>query len=493
MVDEELKSESKAVVASEVPAQPEPTPATTENAMDVDSKEEGLKSEASKEEKPQEVEIKADESNTGDTKAEGSKAGETKVEASKADEPKPATEADKEATVKNGSDSNDKRKYEDNKRNTDGKHNGKRYEKRGQKPVSQYDHLPETDDPDEIRKQVEFYFSEANLHKDQNLLNKVGGAANNPIAIKYIHGFKRMKRFQPYSAVVAALKDSKFVEVNENDEVRRREPLSKNYSTDVHENRKVYQSANHHRAVYVKGFGKETPTTQLDLEAFFAPYGPIEEVRLRRETNPQSEDYNKFKESVFVGFQTEEAQQAFLALDPKPKWNGQDLLIMSKDAYVVLKGKEYAGKMKNDGKSSDRHDNRDKYRGNNGARAGRGGRGGGRFDRGRDRRDRDRRPGNRDERDWNGRRKDFQNGKSDKPKRKEKSASPKRRVDAHGIPIVESSVSPPYRSPKENATAGAEPPRKGLESPGKKRALEDASETQGEAKKVKAGELSINP
>ncbi|KAI9780404.1 MAG: hypothetical protein M1816_002862 [Peltula sp. TS41687] len=158
-------------------------------------------------------------------------------------------------------------------------------------------------DPEEIRKQVEFYFSDSNLPWDKFLMEKVGGISNHPIDIKLIHNFKRMRHFQPYTAVVAALKDSQILEVTENEQ---------------------------------KGFDDETPTTQFDIEAFFKPCGPINAIRLRRTVT------NIFKGSVFVEFADEALQQAFLAMDPKPQWKGKDLLIESKKDYVDRKAADIA-------------------------------------------------------------------------------------------------------------------------------------------------------
>lgn len=86
--------------------------------------------------------------------------------------------------------------------------------------------LQETDDPVEIRKQVEFYFSDSNLVADKFLLSKVGGSTNNSVPLDLLHTFKRMRRFQPFSAVVEALKSSKTLELTDNDTgVRRKNPL----------------------------------------------------------------------------------------------------------------------------------------------------------------------------------------------------------------------------------------------------------------------------
>ncbi|TDZ28408.1 La protein-like protein [Colletotrichum spinosum] len=182
--------------------------------------------------------------------------------------------------------------------------------------------LQETDDPAEIRKQVEFYLSDSNLPHDKFLWDLTGGFEHKAIPLKTICAFKRMRRFQPYSAVVAAMKESDFVIIagEEGDEtIQRKEPYKP--SSDKY----------NVRCVYVKGFGDEEPSTQFDLEAFFTQFGPINAVRLRR-TNEKL-----FKGSVFVEFPDEEAAKKFVATEPKPQWKGHDLKIMPKVDYVKEK------------------------------------------------------------------------------------------------------------------------------------------------------------
>ncbi|KAK3985965.1 hypothetical protein QBC44DRAFT_333961 [Cladorrhinum sp. PSN332] len=182
--------------------------------------------------------------------------------------------------------------------------------------------LPVTDDPVEIRKQVEFYFNDTNLPTDKFMWESTGGEENKPMPLKKICSFKRMRRFQPYSAVVAALRDSTFLDISgeEGEEVLKRK-VAYVSNPDAAKQRLA-------RSIYVKGFGDEESTTQFDIEAFFAPYGPIKLVKLRR--TPE----NLFKGSVFVEFETLELQQAFLALSPAPTWKGHDLLIKSKKEYI---------------------------------------------------------------------------------------------------------------------------------------------------------------
>ncbi len=65
---------------------------------------------------------------------------------------------------------------------------------------------------------------------------------------------------------------------------------------------------------------------QSRLEDFFQFYGNTNEVRMRRD------EEKKFKGSVFVEFTEMSGVEAFLNADPKPKWDGKDLVIMSKCA-----------------------------------------------------------------------------------------------------------------------------------------------------------------
>lgn len=225
----------------------------------------------------------------------------------------------------------------DRKRSRGGSNNNNKsgtsqYNRTNKIAKNRFEDQPESSDAHEIRRQVEFYFSNSNLPIDAFLLKLTGGHRNNPVPLKVIHDFKRMRHFQPYSAVRDAVKQSSVLDLNDNDEVTRKIPLSETFTDDPNYNRKLVHTASMSRSIYVKGFGEENKNTHLDIEAFFAPYGPISSVRLRRK------DDGLFKGSVFVEFESEENQQRFLALDPKPQWvDGEDLQIMSKQEYVDMK------------------------------------------------------------------------------------------------------------------------------------------------------------
>ncbi|RKK26103.1 hypothetical protein BFJ66_g5698 [Fusarium oxysporum f. sp. cepae] len=262
-----------------------------------------------------------------------------------------------------------------------------------------------TDDPEAIRKQVEFYFGDWNFPQDKFMWESCGGSENKPMKVKTIHSFKRMRTFQPYSAVIAALKDSKFLE------------LSGEEGEEVVKRKTPYQPMNASKSkveaatVYVKGFGDEAPNTQFDLESFFAQFGEVKGLKLRR-TNE-----GLFKGSVFVTFADEDEANKFIKIDPKPKWKDHDLKIMSKRAYCDEKndlirqgkiepnqsnprkfyegretgkggrgrgGKDSRGRGQDDWKQRRDNDQKNGFKDRRGGRGGRGGRGRGRGRGGRD-------------------------------------------------------------------------------------------------------------
>ncbi|KAK3318464.1 hypothetical protein B0H66DRAFT_239019 [Apodospora peruviana] len=183
--------------------------------------------------------------------------------------------------------------------------------------------LPVTDDPDLIRTQAEYYFSDSNLPTDKFMWELTGGPENKPVSLKTVCGFKRMRRFQPYTAVVAAVRESEHLDLEgeEGEETVKRNVA---YVLSTPESQKARFAA----TVYVKGFGDENERTQFEAEAFFKPYGKVKSVKLRR-TNEQL-----FKGSVFVEFASEEEADAFVKLDPAPTFKGHDLKIMKKRDYV---------------------------------------------------------------------------------------------------------------------------------------------------------------
>lgn len=284
--------------------------------------------------------------------------------------------------------------------------------------------------------QIEFYFSNSNLPFDKFLWGLVT-KENNPVPLKLVATFKRMRRFEDYATIVAAMRESDALEVAGGDgeeTIRRKVPLpigahapqQKEPAGDGEEPvvvRTVFDKALKTSMYAVrdsllppsipladlppqKGFGDETPTTQIDVEKMFEPYGPINCVRLRRD------DKLVFKGSVFVEFGSLEALQKFVALEAKPTFNGTPLEWKTKEDYVRQKQEDIAaGRIKPSSRTkksrkfnayreerftTKKAEPKDGHRhgGRNGRDGGRGGRGRGRGGRGGSRAGRDSKNGN---------------------------------------------------------------------------------------------------
>ncbi|KAE9389442.1 hypothetical protein BT96DRAFT_866347 [Gymnopus androsaceus JB14] len=186
---------------------------------------------------------------------------------------------------------------------------------------------PDTDRKARARRQVEFYFADSNLPYDKFMWQLHSKTPEHWVSIEAVASFKRMRQYSQgengLKWVADALRESEYLEVDETGiNVRRK--------TEVKEPKGQFD-----RSVYAKGFeGDESNNLQQRLEDFFQGYGSTNEVRLRRN------DDKSFKGSVFVEFTEPSGVEAFLKADPKPSWNGADLVIMTKEDYCEMKIKE---------------------------------------------------------------------------------------------------------------------------------------------------------
>ncbi|USP75402.1 uncharacterized protein yc1106_02676 [Curvularia clavata] len=424
---------------------------------------------------------------------------DTENAAAAASNPTEASQADNSAQVESGSKADPKaesnaadgeEKWELNKKSNDksaqredrngraGRDNhggrsgrGNFRDNRKKRPNREFEDLPETDDPNEIRAQMEFYFSAQNLATDEHMFKELEGPKNKPVSIHHICTFKRMRRFKPYSAVVEAVRHSNDLVLVDDGEyskpgseaVKRKEPLvipakegdDKKPPTieELFYRLKNSSSNTMEKSAYVKNFGNLDEAGQIALEQFFRPYGSVM-VRKRRD------DEGAWKGSVFVEFDSEDSQKQFLALDPKPTFNGNELVTMGKKEYIIMKCNEKGIKPDWELTEAEKYEKRkerreangdfSRGRGNDRRGGGRGGRGsnrGGRGGRGghnnrrdrspRRRRDRSASNGSVDSGDWNKRRDRFNNGKDDRASHKEEKKEIER--DAHGVPVVKDS------------------------------------------------------
>ncbi|OAL47652.1 hypothetical protein IQ07DRAFT_633969 [Pyrenochaeta sp. DS3sAY3a] len=233
-----------------------------------------------------------------------------------------------------------------------GNYRGNGNQRSRKNPNEEYRNLPTTSDKTKIWRQIRFYFSIRNLCYDWHLFNLLGGPDNIPVPLKHIADFNRMKQFQPYSAIVDAVREmDDFILVEDgdraglgNEAIKLKVPIvapAPNPNADhprtlegIFFRMKADLTNDPSASVYIKGFdvGDSEPG-QIELEEMFRPFGSVS-VRKRRD------DDKNFKGSIFIDFDSVDAQKDFLNLDPKPQWNGKDLTIMGKREYVVAKCEE---------------------------------------------------------------------------------------------------------------------------------------------------------
>ncbi|KAJ3510261.1 hypothetical protein NLJ89_g4779 [Agrocybe chaxingu] len=172
--------------------------------------------------------------------------------------------------------------------------------------------------------QVEFYFADANLPYDKFMWTLYSKDPEHWIPLATVGSFKRMREHSANGMewLANAIRLSTFLEVDETGTKIRR-------TTEPQEPKGQFE-----RSVYAKGFGEEDPTLQGRLEEFFRQYGVVSAVRMRRD------EHKKFKGSVFTEFTEFDTVKKFLEADPKPTWNGNELLIMTKEDYCEMKIKE---------------------------------------------------------------------------------------------------------------------------------------------------------
>ncbi|KEP49995.1 fungal family LA-motif protein [Rhizoctonia solani 123E] len=174
-------------------------------------------------------------------------------------------------------------------------------------------------------KQFEFYFTDANLPYDKFMWKLHSQSEDHWIPIATVASFRRMKPFEPKGTewLLSVLRTSDgLIEIDETGtKVRRAKEL-------------VQPKDQFERSVYAKGFPDETPDLQIRLEKFFGQFGKVNAVRMRRT------EQKVFKNSVFVEFDDFSSVKSFLEADPKPSFEGTELLTMTKEAYCTMKIKE---------------------------------------------------------------------------------------------------------------------------------------------------------
>ncbi|XP_035281992.1 la-related protein 7 isoform X2 [Anguilla anguilla] len=155
----------------------------------------------------------------------------------------------------------------------------------------------------DVKKQVEFWFGDVNLHKDRFLRQLVEQSRDGYVDISVLATFNRMKKMTTDVKLIArALKNSSVVEVNlEGTKIRRQHPLGE-------EPKNVDE-----RTVYVELLPKNV--THSWIERVFGKWGTVVYISV-----PRYKSTGQPKGFAFIEFETEEqAQKATEMLNNPPE------------------------------------------------------------------------------------------------------------------------------------------------------------------------------
>uniref|UniRef100_A0A665XF28 La-related protein 7 n=1 Tax=Echeneis naucrates TaxID=173247 RepID=A0A665XF28_ECHNA len=155
----------------------------------------------------------------------------------------------------------------------------------------------------DVKKQVEFWFGDVNLHKDRFLRKIIDESDNGYVDISVLASFNRMKKLTTDTKLIArALKNSSVVEVNlEGNKVRRQHPIG-----DI-------PNDTDNRTVYVELLPKDV--THSWIERVFTKCGNVVYVSI-----PRYKSSGDSKGFAFVEFEKkEQAQKAIEMLNNPPE------------------------------------------------------------------------------------------------------------------------------------------------------------------------------
>jgi len=186
-----------------------------------------------------------------------------------------------------------------------------------------------------IIRQVEYYFGDFNLARDEFLKKTIKENENGWVSMETMLKFQRLANISKDAAeIMSSLKksDSGLLEIDEEKSQIRRNP-EKPLPEGEGDANSVTQ-----RSVYCKGFEK-LKTSLDDLIAFFSPYDVVNVMR--RTYLDKATKERHFKGSVFVTFKTSDAAKAFLELESVKNPEGEELIRKWQSDYNEEKKKEY--------------------------------------------------------------------------------------------------------------------------------------------------------
>ncbi|KAJ8304023.1 hypothetical protein KUTeg_017606 [Tegillarca granosa] len=216
---------------------------------------------------------------------------------------------------------------------------------------------PDDELKDKIIKQVEFYFSDANILKDAFLLKHVRRNKQGYVSIKLITSFKKVKSLtKDYRVVAYSLRQSDKLEVNEEGKkVRRKDPLPE------------YDETTPSRTVVAFNLPMENPTIE-NIAELFSKCGEVSLIRILRPGKSLPQDVKKHVTKhpeigttvcALVEFEKHEAaKNALETMTNSDDWRGLKVLVLASPKKKDDK-KNHHGKSEHEGDADDESGNID--------------------------------------------------------------------------------------------------------------------------------------
>ncbi|XP_055836749.1 la protein homolog [Episyrphus balteatus] len=185
-----------------------------------------------------------------------------------------------------------------------------------------------------IIRQVEYYFGDANLHRDKFLLEQISKNEDGWVPFDVLLTFKRLAALTTdIDVIVDALhkSDEGLVEISEDKKNIRRHP-----ERPIPEHNEEKRKEIMDRTVYAKGFPVDIE--MADILEFFSPFEKVANISMRKYLDKPSKTY-KFKGSVFVTFVKKEQAEEFITKE-KVQFKENDLIRKWQEVYYEEKKEE---------------------------------------------------------------------------------------------------------------------------------------------------------
>lgn len=187
-----------------------------------------------------------------------------------------------------------------------------------------------------IIKQLEYYFSEANLRRDKFMNTKIAENEDGWVDLSVMLTFNRLKEITTEAdAIVEALSKSPhgIVQVSEDKTKVRRHP-----DNPLPEFNEARRKETQDRTAYAKGFALDATLSEV-IDFFHTNFKQVEQVQMRKYFDKEKSKKYLFKGSVFVTFATKVLAEEFVA-QPDLMYKEKPLLRYMQEKYFEVKKQE---------------------------------------------------------------------------------------------------------------------------------------------------------